>query len=92
MNNNTPQQATDASKTTRFFVPKFRLRRVSRASYAQPKERIPTWAKEIPIHGRGNVPVARNPIPKPQKTPKSSYSQKQHNTAIKFPLFLGSRP
>ena len=37
--------------------------------------------------GRGNVPVARNPNPKPQKTPKSSYSEKQHNTAIKFSLF-----
>jgi hypothetical protein len=69
-------QALGASETTCFFVPKFRLRRVSRASYAQPKERIPTWAKEIPIHGRGNIPVARNPNPKPHKTPKSSYSQK----------------
>ena len=28
--------------------------------FPQPKERSPTWAKEIPIHGRGNVLVARN--------------------------------
>ena len=91
MNNNTPQQATGASKTTRFFVPKFRLRRVSRASYAQPKERIPTWAKEIPIHGRGNVPVARNPNPKPHKR-QNHVTRKSHNTAIKFLLFLGPHP
>ena len=38
-----------------------------------------------------NLP-STNPNPKPHKTPKSSYPQKQHNTAIKFPLFLGSRP
>ena len=42
--------------------------------------------------GRGNVPVARNPNPKPHKTPKSIQPQKQHNTAIKFLLFLGSLP
>ena len=41
---------------------------------------------------KGYVPVARNPNPKPHKTPKSIHPQKQHNTAIKFPLFLGSRP
>ena len=40
--------------------------------------------------GRGNVPVARNPIPKPHKTPKSNYPQKQHDTVIKFPLFFHS--
>ena len=78
MNNNTPQQATGASKTTRFFVPKFRLRRVPQASYAQPKERIPTWAKEIPIHGRGSVPAARNPIPKPHK--RQNQTIRKNNT------------
>ena len=31
-------------------------------------------------------------MPKPYKTPKSSYPQKQHNTVIKFLLFLGSLP
>ena len=36
------------------------------------KERSPTWAKEIPIHRRGNVPVARNPIPKPHKRQNQS--------------------
>ena len=41
---------------------------------------------------RGNAPVARNPIPKPHKTPKSIHPQKQHNSAIKFLLFLGSLP
>ena len=34
----------------------------------------------------------RNPNPKPHKRPKSSYPQKQHNTAIEFLLFLGSHP
>jgi hypothetical protein len=46
MNNNAPQQATGASKTTRFFVPGFRQRRVPQASYAQKKERSQTWPKE----------------------------------------------
>ena len=52
----------------------------------------PAWStdKKKTPHGRGNVPAARNPNPKPHKTPKSSYPQKQHNTAIKFLLFLGS--
>ena len=93
MNNNTPQQATGASETARYFCT-----RISPAAGAadefvhNKKERSPTWAKEVPIHGRGNVPVTRNPDPKPHKTPKSIQPQKQHNTAIKFPLFLGSRP
>ena len=33
-----------------------------------------------------------NPNPKPHKTPKSIHPQKQHNTVIKFLLFLGSLP
>ena len=32
------------------------------------------------------------PNPKPQKTPKSSYPQKQHNIAIKFLLFVRPHP
>ena len=75
-----------------FFLSRFRLRWVPRTSCAQQKERSPTWAKQIPIHGRGNVPVARTPNPKHHKTPKSIHPQKQHNTAIKFLLFLGSLP
>ena len=39
-------QASGASETTRFFVPGFRQRRVSQASYAQPQERGQTWPKE----------------------------------------------
>ena len=42
------------------------------------------------LAGKTRKRTATNP--KPQKTPKSSYPQKQHNTAIKLPLFLGSFP
>jgi hypothetical protein len=38
------------------------------------------------IHGRGNVPVARNPIPKPHKTPKSIHPQNHSITQPNFPL------
>ena len=82
-----------ASETARFFfVPKFRLRRVLRTSYAQPKERIPTWAKEIPIHGRGNVPVDRNPTPKPHKTPKIKPSAKTARCRNQIFTLLGVYP
>ena len=67
------------------------------AAGTQPVIRRHTGRGNVPAtcaakSGRGNVLVARNPNPKPHKTPKSSYSQKQHNTVIKFLLFLGSLP
>ena len=40
----------------------------------------------------GQRPRCPQPHPETAQTPKSNYPQKQHNTAIKFPLFLGSRP
>ena len=98
-----PNQASGASETTRFFVPRFRQRRVPQASYAQPEERSQTWPTETPIRaaaklqflqtstmpnphispnlttlGRGNVPVARNPIPKPHK--RQNQTIRKNNT------------
>ena len=51
--------------------------------FPQPKERSPTWAKEIPIHGRGNVPVARKCI----NPPPSRNRTKRQNPAILTCLF-----
>ena len=40
----------------------------------------------------GQRPRCPQPHPATAQTPKTNYPQKQHHTAIKFPLFLGSLP
>ena len=63
MNHKTAEHNSCASDSTRFF---FCTQISSAASAADEfvhnkKERSPTWAKEVPIHGRGSVPAARKP-------------------------------
>ena len=60
--------------------------------FPQPKERSPTWAKEIPIHGKGNVPVARkciNPPPSRNRTNAKNQAILKNNT-IPQPNFYSS--
>ena len=60
MNNKTTEHNPGASETTRFFCTQISSAAGAAGELKQQKERSPTWAKEIPIHGRGNVPVAHN--------------------------------
>ena len=49
----------------------------------------PAYFPKPHLTWEGQRPRCPQPYPQTAQTPKSIQPQKQHNTAIKFPLFLG---
>ena len=111
-----PTKSLARRKRCAFFVPGFRLRRVSWALNNNTK-RSHIWPTKIRIRAAANrsscrhqqcptrifpqtsphlggatSPLPATPTRNRTKHPKSIHPQKQHNTVIKFLLFLGSLP